>query len=145
MILFLLSLADGITHLDRLVESFESLPDFFCPRERLARVGMGADEASEIDHHRANVAPVPGGSPDDVPVALGFQHCMQQVDVLLREDLGRRGFGAGAGGVQPAVLDPGSDLQGAEPGFDGPAFAEPVEDGRGVHSVDLPRRRPCGS
>ncbi|MDE2914917.1 MAG: hypothetical protein OXL68_18595 [Paracoccaceae bacterium] len=58
----------------------------------LARGGMGADEAPEIDDHRANVGHLPGGHPDDVPVTLRFQHRVKQVHVLLRERLGRGRF-----------------------------------------------------
>ena len=68
--------------------------DLSRPGERLARGGMGADEAPEIDDHRANVGHLPGGHPDDVPVALRFQHRVKQVHVLLRERLCRGGVGA---------------------------------------------------
>ena len=103
---------------------------------------MGADETPEIDHDRANVGHLPGGHPDDIPVALRFQHRVKQVHVLFREHFGCRGFRAlpredgdvgdvdggdrvegealaqVVGAVQPAVLYPGPGLQGSEPGFE---------------------------
>ena len=142
MILFALSLADGVADLDRPMQPLESLPDLFRSRERLPRGGMRSDEASEIDHHRPDVGRLPVGHPRDVPVTLRLQQRVEQVDVLVGKRLGRRGLGAlpredgqvgdvdggdgvegealaqVVGAVQPAVLDPGPGLQRPEPGLE---------------------------
>ncbi|MXX88914.1 MAG: hypothetical protein F4Y68_06660 [Boseongicola sp. SB0665_bin_10] len=68
--------------------------DLSRPGERLARGGTGADDAPEIDDHHANVGHLPGGHPDDVPVALRFRHRVKQVRVLLRKRLCRGGVRA---------------------------------------------------
>ena len=92
VILFALSLADGVANPDRPVQSLESPPDLFRPRERLARGGMRSDEASGIDDHRPDVGRRPVGHPRDVPVTLRLQQRVEQVDVLLGKRLGRRGL-----------------------------------------------------
>ena len=83
MILFALSLADGVVHLDRPVRSIESLPDLFRSRERLQTGGMRFDKASEIDDNRPDVGRLSIGHPHDVPVTLPLQRRVEQVDVLL--------------------------------------------------------------
>ena len=92
--LFQLSLAECVTDLDRPVQALKSLPDFLRPRERLPRGRMGADQAPEVYDHRPDVGHLPVGQSHDVPVTLRLQQRVEQVDVLLRKHLGRRGLGA---------------------------------------------------
>ncbi len=79
------SLAEGVAHLDGPVEPLQPLPDLF----DLAPCGMRPDEASDVDDEVPDGGDAASLHPDDLPVALGLQQGMQEVDVLLRTDLGR--------------------------------------------------------
>ena len=85
--------AERVAHLDDPAEPLKALPDLFRSGERLAFRGVGADEAPEVDDGRADVGQLSAGHPVHLPVALGVQQRVEQVDVLLRERLRRGDFG----------------------------------------------------
>ncbi len=83
------SLAEGVAPLDGPVEPLEALPDLLEPGQGLPLRRVGADEASDVDDEVPDGGDAASLHPDDLPVALGLQQGMQEVDVLLRTDLGR--------------------------------------------------------
>ncbi len=160
--------ADGITHLDSPVESFESLPDCLDSGEWLALRWVGADEASAVDDEGSDVGWHSGGHVEDFTVALEGQQGEQEPDVPFGLDIGRRGlwtfprahgdvgdmaggdgvegeaFAQVVGGVESAVRDAGAGLEGFEPCLHGPPFPVPVQHGGGVDGVGFPLCRACG-
>ncbi len=166
--LFQLFFADGITHLDSPVESFESLPDCLDSGEWLALRWVGADEASAVDDEGSDVGWHSGGHVEDFTVALEGQQGEQEPDVPFGLDIGRRGlwtfprahgdvgdmaggdgvegeaFAQVVGGVESAVRDAGAGLEGFEPCLHGPPFPVPVQHGGGVDGVGFPLCRACG-
>ncbi len=160
--------ADGITHLDSPVESFESLPDCLDSGEWLALRWVGADEASAVDDEGSDVGWHSGGHVEDFTVALEGQQGEQEPDVPFGLDIGRRGlwtfprahgdvgdmaggdgvegeaFAQVVGGVESAVLDAGAGFEGFEPCLHGPPFPVPVQHGGGVDGVGFPLCRACG-
>ncbi len=160
--------ADGITHLDSPVESFESLPDCLDSGEWLALRWVGADEASAVDDEGSDVGWHSGGHVEDFTVALEGQQGEQEPDVPFGVDIGRRGlwtfprahgdvgdmaggdgvegeaFAQVVGGVESAVRDAGAGLEGFEPCLHGPPFPVPVQHGGGVDGVGFPLCRACG-
>ena len=103
--LFQLFFADGITHLDSPVESFEPLPDFLDPGEWLALRRVGADEASAVSGcSRARMvrsATWQAVTASDAGAAHGIKK--DRAEILQRTGHHRVGNGAGRRKHQPGL------------------------------------------